>query len=74
MNMLDREVRAANSQVTPPVRGSARNALLIVLVFSVFLVAAQSGLHTLCQFSQISIQILVEVCRISFAALQIFGR
>src|SRR6185369_2421063 len=42
MNTLDREVRAANSKATPPVGGSARNALLIVLVSSVFLVAAQS--------------------------------
>jgi hypothetical protein len=74
MNTLDREVRAANSKATAPVGGSARNALLIVLVSSVFLVAAQSGLNTICHISQISIHILVEVCRMSLAALQIFGR
>ena len=74
MNILDRQIRSTSATPKPQVRGDARTVLLVILVSAIFLVTGQAGLTTIARVGQISIQILVEVCRMSFAALQIFGK
>jgi hypothetical protein len=74
MNSLDRQIRSTNAAPKPQVRGDARTVLLVILVSAMFLVTGQAGLTAIAHVGQISIQILVEVCRISSAAFQIFGK
>jgi len=74
MKTLNRQVRVITfaPQGQPPRRG--RRLLLDLTFGSICLAGAVSGLPTVAHVSQISVQVLVQVCRMSFAALQIFGR
>jgi hypothetical protein len=64
--------RAGTRHVVPASRN--RKGLLILLAAMVFVAMASTGLSTVAQVSQIPMQILFEVGRMAFAALQIFGR
>jgi hypothetical protein len=46
----------------------------VLLAVAVFLAAAQTGISTIASATQISLQVLVQVCRFALAALQIFGK
>jgi len=64
--------RAGARYVVPASRN--RKGLLILLAAMFFVAMASTGLSTVAQVSQIPMQILFEVGRMAFAALQIFGR
>ena len=61
-------VRAVNAAF------QARKVIVAVLALAVFVATAQAGISTITSVGQISLQILVQVCRLVFAALQIFGK
>jgi|1185.fasta_scaffold412495_2 hypothetical protein len=46
----------------------------VLLAVAVFLAAAQTGISTIASATQISLQVLVQVCRFACAVLQIFGK
>jgi hypothetical protein len=76
MKTFDRNqhVAASAGAQEPRIRGGARKFLLTVLASSAFLVAAQTGLSTVEHAGLASLQILLDVCQVSLAAIQIFAR
>jgi hypothetical protein len=64
--------RVGARRVVPASRN--RKGLLILVAAVVFVATASTGLSTVAHVSQISMQVLVQVFRMAFAALQIFGR
>lgn len=74
MKTFDNGSPERNNVPERQIRGGAGRLLLAALVSSMFLVTAQAGLTSIASFSLISIQILLELCRLAVAAFQIFAR
>ncbi len=74
MNTLSHQIHLVKEMPQQRIRGGASKLVLFLLLSAIFVLAGQAGLSTIAHVSQVSIQILVQVCRMSFAALQILGR
>ena len=74
MNTFDRNQPAVAGAPEPRIRGGARRFLLAVLASSFFVAAAQTGLSAVTYAGRASLQILLDLCQVSLAAVQVFVR